>query len=387
MPRLAVLLAASVVAAGLAAPAAQAAPGLYVALGDSYTAGPLIPTQYGDPFGCARSTNNYPSVVAHALPFDAFRDESCSSAETKHMTAPQTVTGGGVHRPQFDALSPDAALVTVGIGGNDVGLVGAAEECAARGALNPTGTACRDRFAPGGVDEIQAQIVRTAPRIAAVLQGIHQRSPRARVALVGYPDVLPRTGSGCYPMVPLSADDVRYFDGLIRSTNAMLAEQATANDAEYVDTYDDSVGHDVCTLPPTRWFEGLLPTAPAFPLHPNAEGEASMGRSVLRVLRAAPPAPAITALRRSPRTVRAGRGVRLSFTLDRPAAVRIAVRRGGRLLRTVRVAGHRGVNRVALGARRLGRRSGAYRLTLTPEGRLRTGATVGVSVRVARRRR
>ena len=42
-----------------------------------------------------------------------------------------------------------------------------------------------------------------------------------------------------------------------------------------------AVGHDVCKLPPNRWFEGLVPTEPAFPLHPNAKGEASMARSVL----------------------------------------------------------------------------------------------------------
>jgi hypothetical protein len=31
----------------------------YVALGDSYTAGPLIPTQLSDPAGCQRSDHNY----------------------------------------------------------------------------------------------------------------------------------------------------------------------------------------------------------------------------------------------------------------------------------------------------------------------------------------
>ena len=30
---------------------------------------------------------------------------------------------------------------------------------------------------------------------------------------------------------------------------------------------------------PVRWFEGLVPTEPAYPLHPNAKGEASMARS------------------------------------------------------------------------------------------------------------
>ena len=129
-----------------------------------------------------------------------------------------------------------------------------------------------------------AKIEDAKPKIAAVLQGIHQRSPRARVAIVGYPDVLPKNGESCYPMVPLSADDIRYIDELIVRINAMIAGQAAANDAEFVDTYRDSGGHDVCKLPPNRWFEGLVPTEPAYPLHPNGKGEASMARSAIAQL-------------------------------------------------------------------------------------------------------
>ena len=86
-------------------------------------------------------------------------------------------------------------------------------------------------------------------------------------------------------MVPLSADDLRYIDELIVRINAMIAGQAAANDAEFVDTYRDSGGHDVCKLPPNRWFEGLVPTEPAYPLHPNAKGEASMARSAIAQLK------------------------------------------------------------------------------------------------------
>ena len=175
--------------------------------------------------------------------------------------------------------------MTVGIGGNDAGLVGVAEKCAELGVTHPNGTACRDYWAPGGNDQVAAKIEAAKPKIAGVLQGIHQRSPKARVAIVGYPDVTPKNGESCYPMVPLSADDLRYIDELIIRINAMIAGQAAANDAEFVDTYTDSGGHDVCKLPPERWFEGLVPTEPAYPLHPNAKGEASMARSAIAQLK------------------------------------------------------------------------------------------------------
>ena len=61
-----VLLTIVLVAGITAASPASAAPtGAYVALGDSYTAGPLIPDQVF-PFGCLRSDANYPNVVQEA---------------------------------------------------------------------------------------------------------------------------------------------------------------------------------------------------------------------------------------------------------------------------------------------------------------------------------
>ena len=401
------LLSACTIGPGATATAAQRGP--YVALGDSYTAAPLVLPQVGMPIGCSRSSHNYPSVVARALSVASFRDVSCSSATTVHMTSPQQVTLG-VNRPQFDGLRPATELVTIGIGGNDVGLVGAAVTCARLGALAPTGTACRSHFNSGGSDRIVAQIRATAPRIAAVIDGIRTRSPLARIVVVGYPDVLPRTGNGCHPLVPLSPDDVRYFDGLIVRLNEMLAETSIANGAEFADTYLDSVGHDVCTLPPTRWFEGLVPTAPAYPLHPNALGEASMGRSVLKVLASPRPAPLLSALVRTPATAtKLGRAARFSFRLDRAASVALVVRRAlaGRRVGGVcrkpsnassgapscrryvaigrtSTAGQAGTNTLAIGASTYGRRPALYRLTATPSDGERKGAARAIHFRVTR---
>ncbi len=410
----ALLLAASgLIAAGTT----HAAPGgIYIALGDSYTSGPLIPNQHGDPIDCGRSDHNYPSLVAQSLAPATFVDVSCGSAETKDMTGPQTgLPLGGTNPPQFNALRPDATLVTVGIGGNDAGLVGVAEECAQLGATQPTGHACRDHYAPGGHDTVAAKIEATKAKIAAVLQGIHQRSPNARVAIVGYPDPLPKSGN-CYPMVPLSSDDIRYLDELIVRINAMIAGRAATNDAEYIDTYADSGGHDVCKLPPDRWFEGLVPTQPAFPLHPNALGEASMGRSAIKVLRRPRPsrtalrAPALSRLRVSPRSVRIGRAATVRFQLDRAAFVTLTLRRAlsgrrvgrrcaaprrgnrrgrrctrySRVLTSVIVAGAAGANRYALTARRLGRVAGPYRLSAAPTADGRNGAVKSYAFRLKR---
>jgi lysophospholipase L1-like esterase len=267
---------------------ASALGGMYVALGDSYTSGPLIPNQHGTPIGCWRSDHNYPSLVAASLRPSGFRDVSCASAVTADMTKPQSVPLGGVNPPQLGALSPDTTLVTVGIGGNDADLVGIAEACVTIDLLSPTGSPCQRHYTVSGRDVAAAGVDAIAPRIAAVLRGIHARSPRAQTLLVGYPAVLPLSGPGCWPLVPLSAGDVPWFRSLLVRINHVLAVQAATNGAKYVDTYTPSAGHDVCRLPGKKWFEGVIPTSLAFPLHPNALGEASMGGSVLGALGRSP---------------------------------------------------------------------------------------------------
>jgi hypothetical protein len=115
----------------------------------------------------------------------------------------------GVNAPQLDALAADTALVTVGIGGNDVRLVEAAFTCVQLGVLAATGSGWRERFATAdGGGRIVDQIAAAAARIAATLKGIHARAPHARVLVVGYPAFLPRGGRSCYPLVPLPSDDV-----------------------------------------------------------------------------------------------------------------------------------------------------------------------------------
>src|SRR5580693_8984475 len=66
----------------------------YVSLGDSYTAGPLIPDATGNPLGCLRSTSNYPSDVAAAIGATSFTDMSCSGATSSDLTKSQSVTLG-----------------------------------------------------------------------------------------------------------------------------------------------------------------------------------------------------------------------------------------------------------------------------------------------------
>jgi len=267
---------------GWAAPA-SGSPSEYVALGDSYVAGPGIPRQSGLPLGCARSDNDYPAMVRATLRPERFRDVSCSGATTANLTGPQAVPGGS-NPAQLNALTASTDLVTVGIGGNDIGFGEIVITCGKLSSSQPLGAACRDHYRRGGVDGLSARIKAAAPKIDAVLAAIRERSPRARVLLVGYPTILPDSGPGCYPVVPFSPGDVAWLRDTEKALNAMLAQSAARGGAQFVDTYGPSVGHDVCQVPGRKWVEGLLPTSPAAPAHPNALGMRNSAAAVLRAV-------------------------------------------------------------------------------------------------------
>jgi hypothetical protein len=269
---------ASLGAMGLTA--CEPAPDTYVALGDSYTAGPLILDQSLDPLGCLRSNRNYPRVARPLVKAAKFVDVSCSGAQTEDLFRQQNVTPGP-NMPQFDALGSNTKIVTIGIGGNDIGFSSIVQNCVE---LNPLGSGCKGDYVTGGRDLLRERIAATAGDIDAVLVEAKRRAPRAKVFLVGYPTIIPETGNGCWPTVPIVASDVVYLRGIAKALNTMLQQRAVANGATYVDTATSSIGHDVCSS--SRWVEAIVPTRDAAPVHPNASGMANTGRVVAAAVNA-----------------------------------------------------------------------------------------------------
>ena len=261
------LMAATLALLFVAATAARAAN--YVALGDSYAAGPLIPNPVL-PLGCLKSDHNYAHVAAPSIGL-TLRDASCSGAKTNDMTNPQNVEPDGPNPPQFNSLDASTTVVSLTIGGNDIGFSEVAESCIT---INPFSHPCLDKYDPGGNDQLKARIEATAPKVAAVLQGIHTRSPAAKIYVVNYPAIFPETGSGCWPQMPLGFQDVPYLRSTEQRLNSMLATQAAANGATLVNWYQASIGHDACKGTSTRWVEPLVPGTLAAPIHPNKSGMA-----------------------------------------------------------------------------------------------------------------
>ena len=262
------LLLAAVVALTLsAATAVGSRAANYVALGDSYAAGPLIPNPVL-PLGCLKSSNNYPRLAAPGIGL-TLKDASCSGATTVHMTNPQNVDPDGPNPPQFNSLDASTTVVSLTIGGNDIGFSEVAQSCIV---VNPFSHPCLDKYNSGGVNQLKARIDATAPKVAAVLQGIKARSPLAKIYVVNYPAIFPETGFGCWPQMPIGFQDVPYLRSTQKRLNSMLATQAAANGATLVNWYGASIGHDACKGSSTRWVEPLVPGNSAAPIHPNKAG-------------------------------------------------------------------------------------------------------------------
>jgi lysophospholipase L1-like esterase len=247
----------------------------YVAMGSSYAAGPGVPTSADQPANrCARSTGNYAHVLAQALGLQ-LTDVSCSGATTAHLIGPWSELP-----PQVEAVTADTGLVTITIGGNDVGFVGALGSASCRSfAVPPPGT-------PGG----KCPTFTVAPdawstldtALRAIVAEVRRRAPAARIVFVDYVTVLPeRGGCAALPLPPGQAEESR---AVARRLAALTATVAADTGSELFAASALSRGHDACSAEP--WVTGFpLPGGPGFvPYHPNARGMAAIGQGLARRL-------------------------------------------------------------------------------------------------------
>lgn len=241
-----VLLVPALLAALLAggpASGAKPAPIRYDALGDSYAAGFGVGPYTGG--ACARSQSAY-AVQLDGRARVALDDfVACSGATTLTM-----VSGG-----QLGALDADTDLVTVSIGGNDIGfstpvvacLLGSDQQCA--GALALT----------------QAKVSGQLPALLdAAYDQIHAAAPDATVLVTGYPRLFsPEYGAylGASP-----AEQQALNDGA-DLLDSVISAAAARHGFGFVDVVKRFDGHGVNS--PEAWINGLGDPG-AF--HPNADG-------------------------------------------------------------------------------------------------------------------
>jgi lysophospholipase L1-like esterase len=244
-PLCAVALAALAVLA-ISPTLAQAAS--YVAMGDSYSSGVGTHSYYADSGSCKRSPHAYPVKVArrirHGLSFVA-----CSGARTSDVL-----------KDQLGQLDAATRRVTISIGGNDAGFSRVITACAL-----PWPWGCWD-----DIDNARNFIRNTLPgRLNSVYRAIESRSPRAVVAVVGYPRIF-NGREACHTGAWISSGEQVELNEIADLLARVTRGRARAYGFAYVDPIGSFVEHTACDSP--AWVNGLsYPIGESY--HPNRAGQ------------------------------------------------------------------------------------------------------------------
>lgn len=183
----------------------------YVALGDSFSSGegvePFISPS--DTNGCHRSSHAYPNVLSEAPDINwslkAFR--ACSGATT------ETVMQGKSGEPgQLDSLSDYTDIVTITVGGNDVGFTPFVKKCLTGydAYFGCTAGSQEYDYAFQQLSLLPDLLVNPSPspsQSTGVFTALSAKAPNADVYVLGYPHVVPLSTEGEDPGTCLLIDD------------------------------------------------------------------------------------------------------------------------------------------------------------------------------------
>lgn len=277
------------------APDEAAAWGNYVALGDSYSsgegAGDYIEGTAGEG-DCRRSANAYPTRVAESFDFAGqLGFYACSRQRGASMLESLEKADS-----QISQAGPHTSLVTLGIGGNDLGFTNVLRACMVRVPLMEA-TACRDQE-----EEILSRMEEFDATLEDIVRAVRDRAPDARILVVGYPRIFTADPSGMY--YTLAPGDQEWLNETLRDFNtrvrtnvaeldAEIVEEGQTGSVEYVRMSTAIEGHEVGTDEP--WLNGVLlggftegVEVDHGTFHPNARGHKAFAQRVLRQLNQGP---------------------------------------------------------------------------------------------------
>ena len=230
--------------------AAHAATGGYVALGDSYSSGVGAGDYTSSSGSCDRSTNAYAQLWANANSPSPFSFEACSGATTSDVLS-----------SQLGALNSGTSLVSITIGGNDVGFSNVMETCV----LDSTSTCV------SAVDTAESEARSQLPaKLDSVYSAIRSDAPHAHVVVMGYPELYDLSNS--WFCIGLSTTDRTDLNQAADILDGVIQAQAAAYDFTYVDVRPYFSGHELCDFG-SEWLHSvnLLDISESY--HPTASGQ------------------------------------------------------------------------------------------------------------------
>ncbi|MBR7827665.1 SGNH/GDSL hydrolase family protein [Actinospica sp. MGRD01-02] len=231
--------------------AAHASSASYVALGDSYSSGVGAGSYTSSSGSCDRSTNAYPYLWDSANAPTSFTDNACSGATTST-----------VESSQLSGLSSSTTLVSITVGGNDVGFSTVMEDCILEGT-----SACES-----AVSSAETEAENDLPaKLDTLYSDIKADAPNAHVVVIGYPEFYDLAESGT--CAGLSYDSRSAINGGADTLDSVIStEAAKYSDFSYVDIRSYFSGHEICDS--SAWLHSFVLTDTSESYHPTATGQA-----------------------------------------------------------------------------------------------------------------
>lgn len=240
------LLVVAALAAVLAT--AAAASDSYVALGDSYSSG-VGTGSYTLDSACKHSVYAYPYLYAQTHPGTSLTFAACSGAKTSNLLA-----------TQVQSVTSATTLVTMTIGGNDIGFANLIYQC--------TLTDCS-----AALDRTRANLETTlGASLDSVYSTVKSRAAfGARIIVLGYPRVF--SSAGCLGTLGISSTERTKANALADALDGVTAAHATAGGVTYRSAVGAFTGHAVCSSSP--WLNGLNLFNTGESYHPNRSGNSA----------------------------------------------------------------------------------------------------------------
>ena len=236
------------VAAFGAAFAAAARGAAYAALGDSYSSG-VGTGSYTLDSACKRSVYAYPYLYTQTHAGTALTFAACSGAKTSDLLS-----------TQIQAVTTATTLVTMTIGGNDIGFANLIYQC--------TLSDCS-----AALDRTRANLETTlGGALNQVYNTVKSRAAfGATIVVLGYPRVF--SSSGCLGTFGISSTERTKANQLSDALDQVTAAHAAAAGVTYKSSIGAFVGHAVCSSSP--WLNGLNLFNTTESYHPNRNGNSA----------------------------------------------------------------------------------------------------------------
>ncbi len=246
------VLAALTLTLALASPADAVSAVRYVALGDSYSAGVGSGSYLAASGKCLRSTLAYPQLWANSHAPAAYASVACSGATTADVAA-----------NQLAALGSTTTLISMSIGGNDVGFATVMQDCVLYG----TSTCVAE------IDDAEAKARSVLPGVLDTLYAqVAARSPSATVVILSYPRFY---DTGVWFCLGLSSTSRKKINEGADVLDGVIQSAAGRHGFAFADVRSRfAAGHEICDGS-ASWLHSIDWGNIVQSYHPTASGQSS----------------------------------------------------------------------------------------------------------------